>query len=428
MIADSTTESSAHVYSRQAIAWALFDFATTVFAMNVISRFGPLWIIDEKGGRDFHVMIVIVASLVAATIVNVLLAPLSDEMGRRAVFVRIFGLLCIGATATLGANLPLTTSLAVLALANFANQSVGVFWMAMLGDVSAPRTLGRVSGLAVILSYIGSICGLLVAQPFFRMAGSATGVFVPTALIFLLFALPQFFFVRDAAPRVGIAYSVALGKTWRDLVDVARKVWQNRELRWFMIALLIYMDVHSTGSLYMAVYARRAIGFDPERIVFGLDEISFFFVICTLFAVTGGWIFGQLADRLDKVKLLYVVLISWTVALTVAMLTPVQWPFWSVGGLIGLAMGGVWVLSRALLVEYSAPEDRTRIFTVFGLVGRASGVTAPVTWTLFLWLADQSARLAPHRYRVAIGSLLVEMLIALWMLNKVRKMRVNKPA
>jgi UMF1 family MFS transporter len=413
------------VYTRTAFSWALFDFSTTVFSMNVISRFGPLWILDEKGGRDVHVMIPIVSALILATVVNLLLAPISDALGRRAVFVRVFMVWCAVATMALGWNLTLWGAIAVLALANFGNQSVGVFWTAMLGDVTKPHSLGRISGLSVMLSYVGSIAGLLAVQPFFRIHGTAAAVFLPTAVIYLLFGLPQFFLVRDAAPRMDVDARAAMGNTWRDLAEMARKVWRFRELRLFMIALLVYMDVHSTATIYMAVYARHAMGFDAARVVFGVDEITFFLIISTIFAVAGAWTYGQLADRFDKIKLLISVQTLWAVALTIATFTPVQWPFWLMGPLIGAGMGGVWVISRALLVEYSAPDERTKIFTVFGLVGRASGVTGPVTWTLCLLFADQFAALAPHRYRVAIGSLVIEMLVAIWLVNKVRVLRVQ---
>ncbi len=404
------------IYTREAVSWALFDFASTVFSMNVISRYTTLWIIKEKGGTDLTVAVAIIVSLVAASVVNVTLAPLSDAMGRRALFVRLFGLLCVVATALLGTNPGLGIGLALLALANFGNQSAGVFYTAMLPDVSTSRTLGRVSGLAVALGYVGSVIGLVVVERWREETASAAVVFLPTAVLFLVMAVPQFVFVRDTQQRGGVDLRAALRATWRDLALIARLVWQHRKLRWFMLAMLVYMDVHGTATMYMAVYAHYAIGFsDSEKVFLWLSEISLFLVVATVFAVAGAWAIGQAAERYDKVKLLLGVLGLWTVALTIVMITRVKWPFWVAGPMIGVAMGGIWVLSRALLVELGWPEHRTKLFTVFGLVGRAAGIVGPLVWGFTVRVAEP---LGYGKYRVAVGTLLAMMMVAVWLVRK----------
>jgi len=405
------------IYTREAISWALFDFAATVFAMNVISRFAPLWIIKEKGGTDLMVSMAVIASLIPASIVNILLSPWSDATGRRAVFVRIFGLLCVAATASLGANPALVVALALIAVANFGNQCASVFYTAMLPDVSTRRTLGRISGLGIALGYVGTIVGLVLVERFREEYESASVVFAPTAVLFLLMALPQFLLVRDTQLRTGANFHEAVRSTWRELALIARLVWNHRRLRWFMLAMLVYMDVHGTATLYMAVYAHYAIGFsETEKVVFGLSEISFYLVVGTVFAVVGAWVCGQVADRVDKLKLLLTVLALWTVALMIAILSPVKWPFWLASPLIGMSMGGVWVLSRALLVEMGWPEHRTKLFMIFGLVGRAAGIVGPLTWGLAVHLAEP---LGAHKYRVAVGTLLVLMVAAMAIIKHV---------
>ncbi len=405
------------IYTRQSLSWALFDFSTTVFAMNVISRFAALWIKNEKGGTDLDVAWAVIASLLAASVVNVALAPLSDAMGRRAVFVRVFGLLCVGATVALGANPALLLALGLIALANFANQSGMIFWTAMLGDVSTPKTLGQVSGLGAVLSYVGSVLGLVLAERFRGEGVSATVVFVPTAVVYLAVALPQFLLVRDAAPRRAVALAAALRGTWRELVTIGRLVWNHRPLRWFMLAVLLYSDVLGTLTLFMAVYAQEVIGMSGERKVFlWLSEISVYLAAATLFAVAGGWAIGQVADRFSKVKLLLGVLALWTAGLLIAIAATVKWPFWIAGPMIGAAWGGVAVLNRALLIELGWPEHRTKLFTLFALVGRAAGIVGPLLWGLVVQAAEP---LGTGKYRVAAATLVVLMLLAMAILRKV---------
>ena len=414
----AAAQSAQHrIYTRQSVSWALFDFSTTVFAMNVISRFAALWIKNEKGGTDLDFAWAIVASLVAASAVNVVLAPLSDALGLRAAFVRLFALVCGAATAALGANPTLSLALALIALANFANQSGAIFWTAMLGDVSTPRSLGRISGLGAALSYIGSVTGLMLVERLRDERASAAVVFVPTAVVYVLFALPQFLLVRDRQPHVGgINVAATLRSTWGELVAIGRLIWNRRPLRWLMLAVLLYSDVLGTLTLFMAVYAQEAIGMDEQDKVFlWLTEISVYLIAATVFAVLGGWLIGKLADRLNKLRLLMSLLALWTAGLLIAILTRAKWPFWIAGPMIGLAWGGVAVLGRALLLELGWPEHRTKLFTIFALVGRAAGIIGPFLWGAVVTAAEP---LGHDKYRVAAGTLAVLMLLAMWTLRK----------
>jgi len=411
----STTGLQPRIFRLPALSWALFDFAMTVFAMNVMSRFALLWLLHEKGGTDLDMAVAVVVSLVAASVVNLLLAPVSDAHGRRAFYVRVFGLLCVVATAALGMNPPLWGALLLVAIANFANQSAGIFYTAMLPDVSTPRSLGRVSGLGVALGYVGSIIGLFVAERFRGEDMTAAVVFVPTALLYLVMALPQFLFVRDTAPRR------QQGRLWRDLAEIAKLVWGDRRLRWFLLAMLLYMDVHGTATIYMAAYASFVFEMGGrEKVFLGLTELSLLLIAGTVFAVAGAWVTGLVADRVDKIKLLLGVLGLWCVALSIALLTPWKWPIWVAGPLIGWAMGGVWVLSRALLIELGWPEHRTKLFTVFGLVGRAAGIVGPLLWGITVRVAAPFG--TQIKYRAALAVLLVIMLAATWLVKRTMAM------
>lgn len=417
-MAESAQPGQEKIYTRQAVSWALFDFSTTVFAMNVISRFAALWIKNEKGGTDLDFALAIVASLLAASAVNVVLAPLSDALGRRAAFVRVFALLCVLATAALGVNPTLPLALGLIALANFANQSGAIFWTAMLGDVSTPRSLGRVSGLAAALSYVGSVTGLILAELLREEGASAAVVFVPTALVYVLVALPQLVLVRDRQPREAVDVGGTLRATWSELVGIGRLIWTHRPLRWFMLSVLLYSDVLGTLTLFMAVFAQEAIGMNEQDKVFlWLTEISVYLIAATVFAVLGGWMFGRLADRFNKLRLLMSVLALWTAGLVIAILTRAKWPFWVAGPMIGLAWGGVAVLGRALLLELGWPQHRTKLFTIFALVGRAAGIIGPLLWGIVVWAAQPLGR---DKYRVAAAMLVVLMGLAMWMVKRAK--------
>ena len=40
------------VPKRAVAAWALYDLGNTLFSINVISLYFPLWVVNDMGGRD----------------------------------------------------------------------------------------------------------------------------------------------------------------------------------------------------------------------------------------------------------------------------------------------------------------------------------------------------------------------------------------
>src|SRR5439155_10130991 len=111
------------------------------------------------------------------------------------------------------------------------------FYNAMMPELVPAAEQGRLSGFGVAFGYVGSIIGVLLVVPFFRAAlpvfgdlssgtlavlrsipftepGGRVSVFVPTALLFMLFTLPLAFFCHDHDPVRG---KVAVG--WREAFD-----------------------------------------------------------------------------------------------------------------------------------------------------------------------------------------------------------------
>jgi MFS-type transporter involved in bile tolerance (Atg22 family) len=50
-----------------------------------------------------------------------------------------------------------------------------------------------------------------------------------------------------------------LASTTFSMNVMGRLIWQHRQLRWFMLAMLLYLDVHDTATIYMSAYANFAM-------------------------------------------------------------------------------------------------------------------------------------------------------------------------
>ncbi len=111
-------------------------------------------------------------------------------------FLLFFTLLCIGATFFIADFSPFI-GLVLFIVANFAYQAALIYYDATLKSVSMPATRGKLSGLGTGIGYCGTVfVGLLI----FLLDIPVADRFRLTAILFLLFAIPIFVFVRE--PRI----------------------------------------------------------------------------------------------------------------------------------------------------------------------------------------------------------------------------------
>ena len=177
------------------LSWALYDLANTTFSINIVSLYFSLWVVNQMGGADADYGYANSFSMALLFFTAPILGAFSDQAGRRKPFLVVTTLLCVTMTALLGAG-GLAFSLALFIGANYMFQGGLIFYDALLPAVSTEENRGRVSGLGIGLGYLGSFIGVATGLLFLDRIGY-TGIFRATALLFLLFALPCFLFVRE---------------------------------------------------------------------------------------------------------------------------------------------------------------------------------------------------------------------------------------
>lgn len=411
------------------LAWALFDLGTTIFSMNVISRYFGLWAKDQMGGSVWSYNATVSISMGIAGLLQILLSPISDELGRRRIFVIGFTMLSILACALMSFVPTLGIGLLLFGISNIGYQSALVFYNAMLGDVSDERHRARISGIGVGLGYIGSIIGLLVsanvADP---ERNDYSQVFWVTACLVLLFSLPLFLFVKEKPSLVRFNLAGSLRNSIGSFITTMRRIMRHREMLFFFIACLLALDAVHTVILNMAVYCKDVVGLDPSRgfefsprwknrVLFQImiNEIDLFLIVSTTFGILGAFVVGHVADKTNHYKTLLGVLMLWIVALVLAMFSVQRKLFWFAGPLFGIGFGGIWTVSRAYLLDICHPEERSQMFAVYGLVGKGAAILGPLVWggviTIFEpYFGERKS------YRFAIAAITGLMVLGFWIM------------
>jgi UMF1 family MFS transporter len=401
------------VRGRAIISWALYDFANTIFSANIVAIYVPLWVTQELGGADVHYSLALSASMLVVAVTMPVLGTLSDRWGRRKPFLLLFTVVCASATGGLGAWGTLPLSLCCFAVANYAYQGGLVFYNALLPAVTAEETRGRVSGLGAAFGYLGAICGVILVIPFvtgelwrwdipFLSGGGSAAAFLPTAILFLIFSLPLFVWVKDD----GIIKERKKEGVWRALI----KVKDHPQILRFLLARFFYLDGINTVIVFMSIYLVNVAGFSVK------GEVQAFFVVSTIFAIGGAIGWGVVTDRWGHKRTLSLVLVIFLVATIVAALAPAKSAFWFIGPLIGIALAGIWTCERPLLISLSPPEMYGTFFGVYSFAGKLAAILGPLQWGI---LVNIGAAFGPWRYRIAISSLALFFGAGLLILRKI---------
>ena len=406
-------------------SWALYDFANTIFSMNIVTLYFAVWIVTERGASNTAYSLATSFSSLLVLAGAPVIGAFSDASRRRRPWVIGLTLLCVAATLALlpVAHAPLAPPtvvfllLAVFVVANTAYQLAIPPYNAMLPELVPASELGRMSGFGTALGYVGSIAGVLLVAPFVTggpgmPAGGRQAAFAPTGVLFLLFSLPLFVFCRDhlalaPALRRPAPFTGALSELVRAFRDAGR----HPGLRRFVFASWFYQDALGTAVSFMALYAVTVLGLPPG------GEVRLF-VVLTIPAIAGSYAAGRAVDRFGPKRALVWVVFGWLVGVLAVAAAPTLPAFWAAGSLVGFVFGGIWAAERPLLLTLVPDIEAGRFFGLLSLSARAASIVGPLVWAFIVdWAFRPFGKQVA--YRAAVASLALFLGAALWLLRDV---------
>ncbi|MEA3335552.1 MAG: MFS transporter [Chloroflexota bacterium] len=460
------------------LSWALYDLANTIFSMNIVSLYFGLWVVNQMGGNDADYGNANSISMALMFFTAPILGALSDQAGRRMPFLIVTTLLCVGFTALLG-TWGLMISLLLFIVANYMFQAGLIFYDSLLPVVSTEENRGRVGGLGIGLGYMGSFIGVGAGLLLLDRIGY-TGIFRLTAVLFLVFAIPCFIFVKERTTR-GKRGLVEIGRAainqtyvqgfrrinnwtryfglwavlgilqgllvtgllalagsqvawWYPIIGIGVGLVQSiilmpvvgpvlhatryEGLPRFLLGRVFYTDPVNTVIVFMGIYVTNEVGFSD-------DQAQYLLLISIVFAVIGGLLWGVVVDKIGPKRSLNMVLVLWMVVLALAALIAMMdlspWLFWVVGTLAGIALGGTWAADRPYMLRLAPPRFIGEFYGLYSMVGRFGSIIGPFMWG---YIAETIGLGRP----MAILSLLVFIVIAFVILQGIDESPRDWPA
>jgi MFS transporter, UMF1 family len=408
------------------LSWALYDFANTIFSSNVNTIFFPLYVSETVGKSESLNQIAstfISYANALASFFLVVFSPLYgtwiDRTGRRKKWLGIFTALSVAATLLMGIagysnhgnfifGLPASFVITVLlfVVAKFFYHSSLVFYDSMISSLGNKQEIPLISGFGVAVGYVGTLVGLAV-YPFVGEKDYYRA-FIPSALLFLLFSLPLFFFVKEEADALKRKAGFFAG--YRDIYATFKEMKKYQSIFTFMIAYFFLNDAVATTIAIMSVYAKAIAGFTA-------GEFILLYLVSTVSSIIGSFLFGYITRSRGAKKAVLYVGIMMCIALAVGALAYSKLSLWIAGSLFGVSLGAMWVTSRTYIVELSPKDKQGQFFGLFAFSGKVSAIIGPTIYGSITLLLHSYGNIAN---RLAMGSLLVMVLLGIFFLRKVK--------
>jgi MFS transporter, UMF1 family len=410
---------------RAVTGWVLYDLANTIFSMGVVSLFFPLWVRETVGAERADVLwgVILAVSYAIIFVASPLLGAMTDRARRRMPFLITSTLLCVGFTVLLARG-GFVLSAVLFVLANVCYQAGLQFYDALLPEVSTPRNRGRIGGIGIGIGYLGSF--MAVGMGFMLGTEDKAQLFLYIGLLFLLFAVPCFLFVRERGnpnPRPVFGLQMIREST-RDTIRTLRSGNEYPGLLRFLVGRVFYTDAVNTVIAIMGLYTVNIAVATGLSTTDGESAAQLILLFAIVFAIIGGFAWGVVVDRIGPKRSLDRVLVAWVaVFLGAAAIGILALPLWTLGIVAagaGVALGGMWAADRPYMLRLTPPHRIGEFYGLYGMVGRFSAITGPITWAIVLWITIDGLGLAPHVGQgIGVLTLLVEIFIAMYILRLV---------
>lgn len=407
------------------IAWCFYDWANsafnTVIGTFIFSVYFARGIYGDEVAGSAAWGYTLGAAGFAVAILSPILGAIADQGGPRKIWIFAFTLVTIVTSFLLWYALPdpsyVVYALTLVVIATITFELALVFYNAMLADLASPGALGRLSGFAWGLGYIGGLACLVVALvgfvqpavPWFGVGTEeaanirATGPLV--AVWFGLFSLPLFLLTPDR-PSGGLGIAGAVSAGLQQLGRTLRSLGKYGNIVRFLIASALYRDGLTTLFAVGGLYAAGTFGMSFEQILI-------FAIGLNVTAGLGAAGFAFMDDRSGSKPTVLVALAGLIVLGAALLVVDGIWVFIGLALGLGLFVGPAQAASRSLLARISPPDMQTEMFGLYSLTGKSIAFLGPVA---FAALTD-----AFNSQRVGMASILAFWIVGGALLLTVRE-------
>ena len=369
--------------------YGLYDLANSAYTIIVVTFITSAYFANQivgdpqLGAAYWQWTAGLCGILIAVT--GPLLGNLADKKPKGKInLLHIFTILCILITCLFWFAKPETNyilfTLIIFLLSNYCYDAATIFYNSLLKNCSNENNIGKTSGSAFALGYIGSIPILLFTLYVFVLPDTIPfGLdkskfenirFIPiiAAVWFLIFSYPMINYFKR---HIQFKENVDQTPIFKKLIEL---VWKNKFTRTgkFLLARMIYSDALIVLIAGGGVYASGVFGFTP-------GELLKLAIYANLVAFVGVLLGGYLNDKLSsKIIILICIAVLTATVFYGAVVAQTKTQFFYNVMVISFFIGSIQSASRVMMTGLLETADQGKGFGLFSFSGRITAFAGPL--------------------------------------------------
>jgi MFS transporter, UMF1 family len=368
--------------SRITNAWAMYDWANSVYPLVISSAIFPIYytavttVKDSAGkiindnvefmGMSFKNTVLsnyaLALSFLIICISSPLLSGIADSRGNKKMFMRFFCYLGAISTASLyfltSDRSTLDTGIISIFFASLGFWSSLVFYNSFLPEITDNENMDRVSAKGFSFGYIGSSLLLILCLVFIQGIAPSMGIssglasricFIAVAIWWIGFA--QIFFTR-VHENAKHSKGESIMKGFHELKKVWQQIQKNRSIKLYLTSFLFYSMAVQTIMLVAAYFGAKLLNMPAGKLLPIILIIQFV-------GIAGSYFFSWVSKKVGNKMALSITLVVW-VLICIGAWFDAEYKsepgFFVLAFFVGAVMGGIQSLSRSTYGKL-IPED-----------------------------------------------------------------------
>lgn len=370
--------------------YSLYDFANSAFTTVIITfvfsnYFAESIVQDMVNGQAYWGWAIAISGLCIA-FSGPFLGNLADQKNLNSIILKTSTYLCILFTAALWFAKPsseyILFTLIIVCLANYFYELSSIFYNSLLIHSADKQNVGKVSGFAFALGYLGGIITLILTIILLIQSNylidldqkinfRSSAIFV--ALWFLIFSYPLLNQTKYKKVEPNKMKSNSLKKIlWNNgLTNTAR----------FLFARLLYADGLNTIFVMGGIFAVGVFKLS-------INELLMMSVLMNVAALIGASFGGYFNDKYNSKKTISFSLICLIFFSILIIFTNSKINFFIFSFFLGLFIGPIQSASRVMITKLIKIEDQNKAFGLFATSGKLTSFFGPFLVGTITFIAE----------------------------------------
>ncbi len=373
-------------------SWALYDWANSAWSAIIITFIFSRYFVDVLSpnpdqGTLFWTWTIGLSSLLAA-IISPVVGGISDQTNKSKLWLvfttSIYALIAISLWFAEPNLINLFIIIILIFIGNLAYEISQIFYNGQLRLITNKKNFAKLSGLAWGLGYAGTVVIFIIYYGLFFLPSepiinldinryeNIRISFLITGIWIILFSLPLFIILKESRlEELNTKNSVI--ESFKQVKITFKEIKKYKNLVWFLIARLFYMDGINAIFAVAAIYA---------TIVFGMSttDIIMLGIGTNIAAGIGSCIFSFIENKLGSKNTIILSLICIFIISFIILFVDQKNLFIILAIILSTFFGPVQSASRVYFAK-SIPENKKfEFFGFYSFSGKVTSFIGPVLY------------------------------------------------